>query len=77
MHDNLYITNCYNIGAISGTKKAGMCLYMGKDICGKVIVCDIGFPEVAFQNALDKMDYYNVIEKEDLIISKKYPKHLI
>lgn len=50
-----------------GTKKAGMCLYMGKDICGKVIVCDIGFPEVAFQNALDKMDYYNVIEKEDLI----------
>lgn len=50
-----------------GAKKAGMYLYMGKDICGQVIVCDIGFPELAYENALKEMQYYNTVENEDVI----------
>lgn len=50
-----------------GSKKAGMYLYMGKDICGQVKVCNIGFPELAYENALEKEQCYHIIENEDVI----------
>lgn len=55
-----------------GARKAGMYLYMGKDICGQVKVCDIGFPELAFENALDELQYYHVVENDD--VAKHLPR---
>ena len=49
-----------------GARKAGMYLYMGKDICGQVEVCDIGFPNVAYENALKNDQFYHVIDKIDV-----------
>ena len=62
-----------------GAKKAGMCLYKGKDISGQVIVEDIGFPEHAYKEALKEdsncsgneniqkeIGSYNVIENMDV-----------
>ena len=49
-----------------GAKKAGMCLYKGKDVSGQVIVEDIGFPKLAYEEALKEMESYNVIEYKDV-----------
>ena len=50
-----------------GSKKAGMYLYMGKDICGQIKVCNIGFPEVAYENVLEEGQFYHIIENEDVV----------
>ena len=50
-----------------GSKKAGMYLYMGKDICGHIKVCNIGFPELAYENALEEGQFYHIIENEDVV----------
>lgn len=50
-----------------GSKKAGMYLYKGKDVCGQVVVIDIGFPKHAYEEALIGMQSYNVIETDDLV----------
>ena len=49
-----------------GSRKAGMYLYMGKDICGQVKVCNIGFPRLAYENALEDGQFYHIIENEDV-----------
>ena len=49
-----------------GKKKAGMYLYMGKDMCGRIEVCNIGFPEIAYENALEDEQFYHIIENEDV-----------
>ena len=55
-----------------GSKKAGMYLYKGKDVCGQIIALDIGFPKHAYEEALTEMQSYSVIEKEDII--KQLPR---
>lgn len=49
-----------------GTRKAGMYLCNGKDVCGQIIVRDIGFPSLAYEKCLTNLQSYSVIEDEDL-----------
>lgn len=49
-----------------GARKAGMYLCNGKDVCGQIVVRDIGFPDFAYESALTNLQSYLVIEDEDL-----------
>ena len=50
-----------------GSAKAGMYLYQGKDVCGRITVCDIGFPPGAYESDIIKENQsYNEIKNEDI-----------
>lgn len=49
-----------------GARKAGMYLCNGKDVCGQIVVRDIGFPDFAYESTLTNLQSYSVIEDEDL-----------
>lgn len=54
-----------------GAKKVGMYLCEGKDICGNIIVKDIGFPKCAYETQTVMEQSYNIIEDGDI---RKYIK---
>ncbi len=56
-----------------GAIKTGLLLYKGRDYSGKVIKNDIGFPQIAYESALEKEELVHVVQDEDIckIISRK------
>lgn len=55
-------TKTYTFGAM----KTGLLLYKGKDIGGQKVICDIGFPDKAYENGLDKGELCYAIDKSDI-----------
>lgn len=49
-----------------GARKVGMYLGNGKDVCGQIVVRDIGFPDLSYEKALTDLQSYSFIEDEDL-----------
>lgn len=49
-----------------GAMKSGLVLFKGKDVSGKVLVRDIGFPEEAYIKGVDSSQRYMAVTKDDL-----------
>lgn len=58
-----------------GAMKSGLLLYMGKDMAGKVIVKDIGFPDSAYVYGPEVHERYYAITDEDISQVIKRPAH--
>lgn len=58
-----------------GALKSGLLLYMGKDMAGKVIVSDIGFPESAYVHGPERHEKYMTITDGDVSRVIKRPAH--
>lgn len=52
----------YTFGAL----KTGLLLFKGKDIACENVICDIGFAEKTYKNALDKSEICYAIEEDDI-----------
>ncbi len=62
MGSAIYADKTYTFGAM----KTGLLLYKGKDVAGKTVVCDIGFPNKAYEEGLDKRDICYMVTSDDI-----------